>query len=129
MTAGLAIYDTMQYISPDVRTIGMGQCYSMGSLLLAAGTKGKRYVLPNTSVMVHQPSGGTQGTASDIAIVAEEIIRTRSRLIDIYDEHTGLGVDALTNLLERDRYFDAEETVAHSIVDEIVAKTSQDDIK
>lgn len=92
-------------------------------------TQGKRFVLPNTSVMVHQPSGGTQGTASDIAIVAEEIIKTRKRLIDIYDEHTGLGTEVLGTLLERDRYMDAQEAIEHGIVDEVVSKRREDDIK
>jgi len=122
VTSGLAIYDTMQYIKPNVATVCIGQACSMGSLLLAAGAKGKRYSLPNSRIMVHQPSGGAQGQATDIEIQAKEILSLRKRLNDIYVKHTGQKLKAIEEALERDRFMSAEESKAFGIVDQIVEK-------
>lgn len=121
VSAGLAIYDTMQYVRSPISTVCIGQAASMGSLLLAAGAKGKRYALPNARIMVHQPSGGAQGQAADIAIQAKEILYTRQRLNEIYVEHTGQSMDAIEARLERDSYMSAEEAKAFGMVDEVVA--------
>ena len=120
MTSGLAIYDTMQYIRPDVSTLCVGQAASMGSLLLAAGTKGKRYSLPNSRVMIHQPSGGAQGQASDIVIQAREIISLRGRLNQIYATHTGQPIEAIEAAMERDKFLSPEEAKEFGLVDEVV---------
>jgi ATP-dependent Clp protease protease subunit len=120
VTAGLAIYDTMQYIRCDVATLCIGQAASMGSLLLAAGAKGKRYCLPNARVMTHQPSGGYQGQASDIEIHAREILNVKRRLNNIYVQHTGRTMDEIDAKLERDTFMSAEEAQAFGIVDEVV---------
>ncbi|MGH6968094.1 MAG: ATP-dependent Clp protease proteolytic subunit, partial [Stellaceae bacterium] len=104
VTSGLAIYDTMQYIRPDIATVCIGMAASMGSLLLTAGAKGKRVALPNASIMIHQPSGGFQGQATDIEIHAREILRTRARLNEIYVKHTGQSLDAVASALARDRF-------------------------
>jgi ATP-dependent Clp protease protease subunit len=120
VTSGLAIYDTMQYIRPDISTVCIGQAASMGSLLLAAGAKGKRFALPNARIMVHQPSGGTEGQAADIEIHAREILRMRHRLNEIYVAHTGQTIDKIELALERDNFLDPYEAKAFGIVDEVV---------
>jgi ATP-dependent Clp protease protease subunit len=120
VSAGLAIYDTMQYIRSPVSTVCVGQAASMGSLLLCAGAKGKRYALPNARVMVHQPSGGAQGQATDIEIQAREILSLRKRLNEIYVHHTGQPIEAIERKLERDSYMSAEESKEFGIVDEVV---------
>jgi ATP-dependent Clp protease protease subunit len=121
VTAGLAIYDTMQYIRPDVSTVCIGQAASMGSLLLAAGAKGKRYSLPHSRIMVHQPSGGFQGQASDIEIHAKEILALRARLNEIYAKHTGQGIKIIEDAMERDRFLAPDEAKDFGIVDEVVS--------
>ena len=120
VSAGLAIYDTMQYVRSPVSTVCIGQAASMGSLLLCAGAEGKRYALPNARVMVHQPSGGAQGQASDIEIQAREILHLRRRLNEIYHRHTGQPVEAIERKLERDAYMSAEEARQFGLVDEVV---------
>jgi ATP-dependent Clp protease protease subunit len=120
VSAGLAIYDTMQFIRSPVSTVCIGQAASMGSLLLCAGAKGKRFALPNARVMVHQPSGGAQGQAADIEIQAREIMTLRSRLNEIYHRHTGQSIPAIEAKLERDSYMSAEEARVFGIVDEVV---------
>ncbi len=120
VSAGLAIYDTMQYIRSPVSTVCVGQAASMGSLLLAAGAKGKRYALPNARVMVHQPSGGAQGQATDIEIQAREILTLRKRLNEIYVHHTGQPIEAIESKLERDSYMSAQEALDFGIVDQVV---------
>lgn len=120
VSAGLAIYDTMQYIRSPVSTVCIGQAASMGSLLLAGGEKGRRFALPNSRVMVHQPSGGAQGQASDIEIQATEILTIRKRLNEIYETHTGRTLEEIEQKLERDSYMSAEEARAFGIVDEVV---------
>jgi ATP-dependent Clp protease protease subunit len=122
VSSGLAIYDTMQYIRCEVSTVCIGQAASMGSLLLAAGAPGKRYCLPNARVMVHQPSGGFSGQATDIEIHAREILALRQRLNEIYVEHTGKDLKSIENALERDRFMTAEEAKTFGIVDQVVAK-------
>lgn len=120
VTSGLAIYDTMQYIRPDVATVCIGQAASMGSLLLAAGAKGKRFSLPNSRIMVHQPSGGAQGQATDIEIQAREILSLRKRLNDIYVTHTGQPLEKVEQALERDKFMSPEDAKAFGIIDEVV---------
>ena len=120
VTAGLAIYDTMQYIRSPVSTVCMGMAASMGSLLLTAGEKGKRFALPNSKIMVHQPSGGAQGQATDIEIQAREILKTRQRLNEIYVRHTGQAIEEIQNKLERDTYMTAEEARDFGLVDQVV---------
>jgi ATP-dependent Clp protease protease subunit len=120
VSSGLAIYDTMQYIRSPVSTVCIGQAASMGSLLLCAGAKGKRFALPNARVMVHQPSGGAQGQATDIEIQAREILTLRKRLNDIYVRHTGQPIEAIERKLERDSYMSAEESRDFGIVDQVV---------
>jgi ATP-dependent Clp protease, protease subunit len=120
VTSGLAIYDTMQYIRPQVSTVCMGQAASMGSLLLAAGAPGKRYALPNARIMVHQPSGGFQGQATDIEIHAKEILATRSRLNQIYVKHTGQPIKKIEDAMERDKFYTPEEAVGFGLIDEVV---------
>ena len=122
VSAGLAMYDTMQYIRPEVTTVCVGQAASAGSLLLTAGAKGKRFALPNSKVMIHQPSGGFQGQATDIEIHAKEIIKTRSRLNDIYVQHTGQKLAAIEAGMERDNFMDAEEAKSFGLIDEVVDK-------
>lgn len=122
VTSGLAMYDTMQYIKPDVATVCIGQACSMGSLLLAAGAAGKRYSLPNSRIMVHQPSGGAQGQATDIEIQAKEILSLRQRLNDIYVKHTGQKLKAIEEALERDRFMSAGDAKTFGIIDQIVEK-------
>jgi len=120
VTSGLAVYDTMQYIRPDVSTVCIGQAASMGSLLLAAGAKGKRYSLPNARIMVHQPSGGAQGQATDIEIQAREILALRARLNNIYVHHTGKSLDVIELAMERDKYLTAAEAKEFGLIDEVV---------
>jgi ATP-dependent Clp protease, protease subunit len=120
VSAGLAIYDTMQYIRSPVSTVCIGQAASMGSLLLCAGAKGKRFALPNARIMVHQPSGGAQGQAADIEIQAREILLLRHRLNEIYVAHSGQTLDAIERKLERDTYMSAEEAREFGLVDEVV---------
>jgi len=122
VTSGLSIYDTMQYIRCDVSTVCVGQAASMGSLLLCAGRKGKRFSLPNSRIMVHQPSGGFQGQASDIEIHAREILNLRSRLNDIYVSHTGQEIKNVEEALERDKFLSPDEARDFGLIDEVVAK-------
>ena len=122
VSAGLAIYDTMQYIRSPVSTVCVGMAASAGSLLLTAGAKGKRFALPNSQVMIHQPSGGAQGQATDIEIQAREILKTRARLNLIYVYHTGQPLDAIEAKMERDTYLSAEEARDFGLIDEVVDK-------
>ena len=122
VTSGLSIYDTMQYIRPDVATMCIGQAASMGSLLLAGGAPGKRYSLPNSRIMVHQPSGGFQGQATDIEIHAREILSIRQRLNEIYAHHTGKPVEAIVDALERDKFYTPEDAKAFGLIDEVVSR-------
>jgi ATP-dependent Clp protease protease subunit len=122
VSAGLAMYDTMQYIRSPVSTVCLGMAASMGSLLLTAGEKGKRFALPNSRIMVHQPSGGAQGQATDIEIQAREILDLRKRLNQIYVHHTGQPVEEIERKLERDTYMSAEEAQAFGLIDQVVAK-------
>ena len=121
VTAGLAIYDTMRYIRPDVSTVCIGQAASMGSLLLCSGAKGKRYSLPNARIMMHQPSGGAQGQATDIEIQAREILSLRQRLNQIYMDNTGQKQSVIEEAVERDRFMSPEEALGFGILDEVVA--------
>ncbi len=121
VTAGLAVYDTMQYIKPDVVTVCVGQAASMGSLLLASGQKGKRYALPNSRIMVHQPLGGTQGQASDIQIQAKEILRMKDCLNKILSEHTGQKQEKISEDSDRDFFMSGTEAVEYGIIDSVVA--------
>jgi ATP-dependent Clp protease protease subunit len=120
VTAGLAIYDTMQYIKPDVATICMGQTTSMAALLLAAGAKGKRYGLPHARIMIHQPLGGAQGQATDIDIQAKEILKTRDTLNQILAKHTGQGIEKVRKDTERDYFMSCEEAKAYGIIDKVI---------
>lgn len=122
ITAGMAIYDTMKYIKPDVSTICVGMAASMAAFLLSAGTKGKRYVLPNAEVMIHQPLGGTQGQAADIKIAADHIIKIRERLNRILAANTGQTLKKIASDTDRDNYLDAEEAVAYGLADKVVEK-------
>jgi ATP-dependent Clp protease protease subunit len=122
VTAGLSIYDTMQFIKPDVSTICLGQAASMGSLLLAGGTKGKRFCLPHSRIMIHQPSGGFQGQASDIDIHAREILKIRERLNKIMAKHTGQSVERIERDMERDHFLEAEAAVEYGLVDSVLSK-------
>jgi len=124
VTAGLGIYDTMQYIKPDISTLCIGQAASMGSFLLAAGTKGKRFSLPNSRVMVHQPSAGFQGQATDIEIHANEVLSLKKRLNEIYSKHTGKSVDEIKSALERDNFMTAESAKSFGLIDQVVDKRS-----
>lgn len=127
VSAGLAIYDTMQFLTCDVVTYCIGQCASMGAVLLTAGTSGKRYALPNSRVMIHQPSGGAQGQASDITIQAKEILRTKERLNQILAQHTKKSVQEIEKDSDRDYFMSAEEAKSYGIVDDVVK--SRKDIK
>jgi ATP-dependent Clp protease protease subunit len=120
VTSGLAIYDTMQYIRPEVSTLCVGQAASMGSLLLTAGAKGKRFSLPNSRVMIHQPSGGAQGQATDIEIQAREILQLRQRLNEMYVKHTGQSIETIQNAVERDKFMSPEEAKAFGLIDEVM---------
>ena len=122
VTSGMSIYDTMQYIRPDVATVCLGQAASMGSLLLAGGTKEKRFALPHSRIMVHQPSGGAQGQATDIEIQAKEILRIRKILNQIYVKHTGQKLAAVEKALERDTFMSADEAIKFGLIDQVVDK-------
>jgi len=121
VTAGMAIYDTMQFIKPDVSTLCIGQAASMGALLLTAGAKGKRFCLPNSRVMIHQPLGGFQGQASDIEIHAKEILYLKDKLNHIMAHHTGQSVDTIANDTDRDNFMSAEESVSYGLVDKLIS--------
>ena len=129
VTAGMAIYDTMQYIKPDVSTICVGQACSMGALLLAAGAKGKRYALPNARVMIHQPSGGSQGQATDIEIQAREILTLRQRLNEVLANHTGQSLDVIARDTERDNFKSAEAAREYGLVDEVLERRPDESIQ
>ena len=122
VTAGLGIYDTMQYIKPEVSTLCIGQACSMGSFLLTAGAKGKRFSLPNSRIMVHQPSAGFQGQATDIEIHANEVLSLKKRLNEIYSKHTGHSVDEIKLALERDNFMTAEDAKSFGLIDKVVDK-------
>jgi ATP-dependent Clp protease protease subunit len=122
VTAGLGIYDTMQYVKPEISTLCIGQAASMGSFLLAAGAKGKRFSLPNSRIMVHQPSAGFQGQATDIEIHANEVLSLKKRLNEIYSKHTDKSVDEIKNALERDNFMTAETAKSFGLIDEVVDK-------
>lgn len=125
VTAGLAIYDTMQFIRPQVATICIGMAASMGAILLLAGEKGKRQALPNARIMIHQPWGGTQGTASDISIQAEEILKTKKRLNEIISEHTGKTLAVIEKDTDRDNYMSAEKAKEYGLIDKVLTKRTQ----
>lgn len=122
VTAGLSIYDTMQYIRPDVSTVVIGQAASMGALLLCAGAAGKRYSLPNSRIMIHQPSGGFQGQATDIEIHAKEILAVRQRLNDIFVRHTGQDIATIESAVERDKFMTPEDGKEFGLIDEVVSR-------
>jgi ATP-dependent Clp protease protease subunit len=122
VTSGLAVYDTMQFIRPKISTLCIGQAASMGSLLLAAGEAGMRFALPNARIMVHQPSGGFQGQASDIVRHAEDIMKVKRRLNEIYVRHTGRDYDAIENTLDRDHFMSAEESRTFGLIDQVIEK-------
>ena len=124
VTAGLGIYDTMQYVKPDISTLCIGQAASMGSFLLSAGTKGKRLSLPNSRIMVHQPSAGFQGQATDIEIHANEVLSLKKRLNEIYSKHTGKSVDEIKTALERDNFMTADTAKSFGLIDSVVEKRS-----
>lgn len=124
VTAGLSIYDTMQFIKPDVSTMCIGQAASMGAFLLAGGTKGKRYGLPNSRMMIHQPSGGAYGQASDIEIQATEILKLRHRLNEILAEHTGHPLEQIARDTERDNFMSAQEAVSYGLIDQVITRRS-----
>ncbi len=125
VTAGLGIYDTMQYVKPPITTICLGQAASMGALLLAAGTKGKRYALPNARVMIHQPMGGFQGQATEIDIHAREILKIRERLNQIMAEHTGQSLDKISQDTERDYFMSGTEAKDYGLIDEVIVRASE----
>ncbi|SBV35150.1 ATP-dependent Clp protease proteolytic subunit (Endopeptidase Clp) (Caseinolytic protease) (Protease Ti) (Heat shock protein F21.5) [uncultured Stenotrophomonas sp.] len=129
VTAGLAIYDTMQFIKPDVSTMCIGQAASAGSLLLMAGAKGKRFALPNSRVMIHQPSGGAQGQATDIEIQAREILYLRQRLNGLYASHTGQPIEQIERDMERDRFLSAEGAKEYGLIDQVVDRRSEESIQ
>ena len=120
VTAGMAIYDTMNYIKSDVSTICIGMAASMGAFLLAGGTKGKRYALPNAEIMIHQPSGGSKGMASDMKIVADQILKTKAKLNEILAKNTGKSIDVIEKDTDRDNYMSAEEALEYGIIDHII---------
>ena len=124
VTSGLGIYDTMQYVKPDISTLCIGQAASMGSFLLSAGKKGKRFSLPNSRIMVHQPSAGFQGQATDIEIHANEVLSLKKRLNEIYSKHTGKTVDEIKTALERDNFMTADSAKSFGLIDEVVEKRS-----
>ncbi len=126
VSAGLGIYDSIQYVNPDVETICMGQAASMGAILLAAGAPGKRYALPHARIMIHQPHGGVQGQAADIHIYAEEILRNREKLNEVLVRHTGRSMSEIETSTERDRWMSAEEATTFGLVDKVMEKRVRD---
>lgn len=129
VTAGLAVYDTMQYVKPDVSTMCVGQAASAGSMLLMAGAKGKRYALPNARIMTHQPSGGAQGQATDIEIHAKEILYVRERLNKLYAHHTGRPVEEIARDMERDRFLSAEDAKEYGLIDTVLDQRATESVK
>lgn len=129
VTSGLAMYDTMQYIRPDVATLCIGQAASMGSLLLTAGAPGKRFCLPNSRIMIHQPSGGYQGQATDIEIHAQETLSLKRRLNEIYTKHTGQKLSVIEKSMERDNFMSPEKAKEFGLIDEVIEKRPDQDIK
>lgn len=129
VSSGLAIYDTMQFVKPDVSTMCIGQACSAASLLLMAGTKGKRYALPNSRIMIHQPSGGAQGQATDIEIHAREILYLRGRLNEIYARHTGKTIDEIARDMERDRFMSADEAREYGLIDSMFERRPDESVK
>ena len=129
VTAGLSIYDTMQFIKPDVSTICIGQAASMGSFLLAGGTKGKRYCLPHSRIMIHQPSGGFQGQASDIDIHAREVLKLKQRLNELLAKHTGQTIERIERDSDRDNFMDAEAAVEYGLIDTVLEKRADSSAK
>ncbi|MBS0193049.1 MAG: ATP-dependent Clp endopeptidase proteolytic subunit ClpP [Proteobacteria bacterium] len=129
VTAGMAIYDTMQFIKPDISTICVGQAASMGSLLLAAGAHGKRYALPNSRVMIHQPLGGFQGQATDIEIHAREILSLKAKLNEILAAHTGQSVETIARDTDRDNFKSAEEARAYGLIDQVIARRADETVQ
>ena len=129
VTAGLAIYDTMQFIKPNVSTMCIGQACSMGSFLLMAGARGKRFALPNSRIMIHQPSGGAQGQATDIEIQAREILYIRERLNKLYVEHTGQPLEKIELDMERDRFMNAQDAKTYGLIDEVLYKRAGETVK
>lgn len=127
VTAGMAIYDTMQYIKPDVATICIGQAASMGSLLLTAGAKGKRFALPNARIMIHQPLGGARGQSTDVQIQAKELLRTRHMLNDILSERTGKSMEQVENDTERDNFMSASEAVEYGLIDKVITRAKDNE--
>lgn len=125
VSAGLAIYDTINYIPSPVMTIGMGMCASMGAFLLSSGTKGKRFALPNTKIMIHQPAGGAKGQATDIMIVAEEILKTKKKLNEILSKNTNQPLSKIIKDAERDYYMSADEAKAYGLIDEVITSLSE----
>jgi len=125
VTAGMSIYDTMKYIKPDINTICVGMAASMGAFLLAGGTKGKRYALPNSDVMIHQPSSGARGQATEIKIAAERILKMREKLNQMLSENTGQPLDVIERDTERDNYMSAEEAKAYGLIDEIITRADE----
>ena len=125
VTAGMAIYDTMQYIKPDVSTICVGQAASMGSLLLTAGAKGKRFALPNARIMIHQPLGGARGQSTDIQIQAQEMQRTRDMINKVLADHTGQNLDKINTDTERDNFMSAEDAVTYGLVDKVIVRLEE----
>jgi ATP-dependent Clp protease, protease subunit len=129
VTAGMSIYDTMQFIKPDVSTICVGQAASMGSLLLAGGAKGKRYALPHSRIMIHQPSGGFQGQASDIDIHAREVLKLRSKLNEVLAKHTGQTIERIERDSDRDNFMDAGQAVEYGLIDTVLEKRAEPSAK
>lgn len=129
VTAGLAIYDTMQYVRPDISTICVGMAASMAQVLLCAGAKGKRYALPNSRIMMHQPLGGTQGQASDIEIYTKEMLRIRDTLYGIISKHSGIDVETIKKDADRDKYMTPEEALSYGLVDKVLERIDQANIK
>ena len=127
VTSGLSIYDTMQYVKPDISTVCLGQAASMGSLLMCAGAAGKRYSLPNSRIMLHQPSGGFQGQATDIEIHAKEILKLRQRLNEIYVQHTGQDIAIIESALERDNFMSPEDAKAFGLIDHVVSQRPEEE--
>lgn len=125
VSSGMAIYDTMQFLKAPINTICMGMAASMGSFLLTAGTKGKRSALPHARIMIHQPSGGAQGTAADIEIQAREILYLRSKMNDLYAKHTGQPLDAIERDMDRDRFMSAEEAQAYGLIDNVISRRTE----